>query len=154
MTTFMPRDYPVIEMAIALWSMVPERPQEGDIMATRKPGIGIGLKEANLFLWLLVEGLEAWEFGQLKISNYEPLDPTGQYDPASAYTRYDKHRYCIPMTRLQTVFPSLDLVKVRDPVQAYQPFYTLDTDNNLWLTDRAPFTHEGLIFDKALGVYL
>ena len=153
MTTFAPRDYPIMELAIALDSKPQEQIQEGDIAAMRRPDIGIGLAEANLYLWLLVEGYEHYEWRGLTWPIYEPFDPTGEYD-GSGYTRYDKRRYSIPLARLQQVFPALDLVAARDPAQAYQPFYTIDTDNNLWLTDSTPFDIAGLVFDKENGVYL
>jgi hypothetical protein len=151
---YLPRDYPIAEMALAVYSMAPEHVQEGDIMAARAPDIGIGLKEAKRYLWLLIDGLELFEFGALSAAVYEPFDPTGAYDPHSAYTKFDRARYCVPLERLQTVFPSLDLNRARDEADAYQPFYTIDTDNNLWLTDLTPLPIEGLVFDKVNGVYI
>lgn len=154
MTTFTPREYPTVEIVVCAHSEVPERRQEGDILAVRRPDIGIGLAEAKLYLWLLVQGLAANEYDHLDDSIYEPFDPTGEYDPRSAYPLFDKRRYCIPFTRLQAVFPTLDLSKARDTNDPYQPFYTIDEDNNLWLTDRTPLAAEGLVFDKVNGVYI
>jgi hypothetical protein len=151
---YLPRNYPVAEIGIALWSMVPEHVQEGDILEVRQPDLGIGLKEAKQCLWLLVDGMEQFEYGELKEGLYEPFDATGAYDPPGDYTRFDRNRYCVPLARLQTVFPSLDLNRARDDADAYQPFYTLDTDNNLWLTGLTPLAIEGLVFDKVNGVYL
>lgn len=152
--SFTPREYPTAEIAIALWSMAPERIQEGDIVTWRRPDIGVGLQEHKLYLWMLVDGFEISELPALKMPVWEPFDPTGEYEPSSAYTRYDKRRYNIPLTRLQTVYPALDLNRCRDPNDGYQPFYTIDTDNHLWLTDTTPFQATGLIFDRVEGVYL
>lgn len=154
MSSFSPREYPTVEISIALWNMAPERIQEGDICAWRRPQLGIGLKEAKQWLWLLIDGLEFNEYPELTMAIYEPFDPTGDYTPLSDYTRYEKRRYNIPLARLQTVYPALDLNRCRDLNDAYQPFYTLDTDNNLWLTDTTPFQATGLIFDNINGVYM
>ena len=153
MAIFVPRDYPTMEIAIALWSVLPERVQEGDIVAVRPPGSAIGFKEDKVFLWLLVEGLEANLFEFLTMPVIEPFDATGHYD-GPTYTEFDKRRYCVPMARLKEVYPALDLDKARDPADRYQPFFTLDTDSNFWLTDQPPLTGEGLVFDKVTGVYL
>jgi len=152
MTTFIPRAYPIAEIAIAVESRVPERIQEGDICGVRKPQVGIGLKEASQFLWLLIEGLEANEYSILNTPVYEPFDPTGQYNDAK--TRFDKKRFCVPLARLLQVAPTINLARIRDTADDYQPFYTLDQDDHLWLTDMGPLSHEGLIFDKVTGAYL
>jgi len=153
MVDYKPRSYPTAEVAIALFSGQGERLQEGDITSVRKPQIGIGLKEAKTRLWLLVQGPQYIEYAGLKEKVTEPIDPTRLYED-QAYIKYDKRRFCIPLARLIQVFPTLDLAKARDLGQAYQPFYTLDTENHLWLTDRIPLDTAGLVFDKALGVYL
>lgn len=153
MVDYAPRDYPAAEIAIALWSLLPERLQEGDITAVRKPQIGIGLKEASRFLWLLVEGPEYIEYAGLKEKVTEPIDPTRLYED-QVYIKYDKRRYCIPLERLKIVFPALDLARCRDLDDEYQPFYTLDEESHLWLIDSTPLAIEGLIFDKAIGAYL
>lgn len=153
MTTFAPREYPVIEIAIANWSEAPEHIQEGDICGARRPNIGIGLAEAKMWLWLLVDGFESSELKGLTWPVYEPYDPTGEYD-GPTYIKYDKRRFNIPFARLAELYPSIDLNRCRDINDAYQPFYTLDTDNNLWLTDTTPFQASGLIFDNVMGVYL
>lgn len=152
--SFIPREYPIAEIAIALWELVPERIQEGDLVTWRRPGLGVGGKEHKLFLWLLIEGFEAGDLPMLKTPVWEPFDPTGEYEPASAYTRYDKRRFNIPLTRLKEVYPALDLNRCRDLNDGYQPFYTIDENNHLWLTDSTPFQVTGLIFDRVQGVYL
>ena len=152
--SFTPREYPTAEIAIALWNMAPERIQEGDIVAWRRPGPGVGTKEHELFLWMLIDGLEVSELPALTMPIWEPFDPTGEYEPASAYTLYEKRRYNIPLTRLKTIYPALDLDRCRDLNDGYQPFYTIDADNHLWLTDSTPFQATGLIFDRVEGVYL
>lgn len=151
---FTPRSYPTVEIAIDVENRPPEFKQEGDIATIRPPNIGIGLKEAKNRIWLLVDGLEQLEFSNFHYSVLEPYDATGAYHPHENYTRYDRRRYCVPLDRLQTVFPSLDLNRARDMNDAYQPFFTLDEDNYLWLTDRIPLSVEGLVFDKVIGDYL
>lgn len=153
MTTFAPRSYPVVEVALACWSAAPEHVQEGDIMARRHPQIGIGMNEAKLFLWLLLEGLTAEQYAAWKFPIYEPYDPLGLYEPKTDYTVYDKRRFNIPFSRLSEVV-SIDLVRARNPLDEYQPFYTIDQSNHLWLTDSIPLQVSGLVWDKVLGVYL
>jgi len=153
MPGYVVREYPVMEIAIALWTMVRERVQEGDIVEARRPDIGIGLKEAKSFLWMLVDGEEFWEYMNLKESVYEPYQEDGDYDTSA--TKYDKFRYNIPLSRLEGEIPTLDLDKLRDQNDPYQPFYTIDEDTGLWLTEvHTPFEVKGLIFDKVTGVYL
>ena len=148
-----PRSYPTVEIAIDVENRPPEFKQEGDIATVRPPYIGIGLKEAKNRIWLLVDGLEQLEFGDFHYSVLEPYDPTGAYLPKENYTRFDRRRYCVPLARLHQVF-TIDLNRARDMNDAYQPFYTMDEDNYLWLTDRIPLSIEGLIFDKVIGDYL
>jgi len=146
-----PRAYPTREIAIAVFQKAPEHIQEGDLVTVRPPTAGIGMKEAKLWLWILVDGVGSI---MLDAAVYEPYDPTGIYKPRSNYIRYDKRRYCAPLARIKQLYPALDLDRARDPGDAYQPFYTLDEDSNLWLTDHTPYAAEGLVFDKVKGVYI
>ncbi len=150
--------YPVREIALACFSKPDlngnERIQEGDIVAVRKPNISIGRKEANIYLWLRLEGLEENEMARLADCLYEPNElnvesgvPTGN--------RYDKRRYCIPFDRLKEVYPAFNMEKARDPDVVYQPFLGID-ENDLFyfLTEEPPFSVSGLVFDKQTGEYL
>ena len=150
---FEPRSYPVAEIAIGLDNRAQEFTQEGDIVAIRAPGIGIGLAEAKLWLWILIDGFELYKYDELINPVIEPFDATGAYDPPASYTKFDRRRYCVPLARLNQVL-TIDLNRARDTADEYQPFYSLDQDNHLWLTDRTPLAAEGLIFDKVLGDYI
>jgi len=149
-----PRAYPIREVAISLFSKIPEHIQEGDVVAVRPAQVGIGMKEAGLWLWLLIDGLEESQYTPLTDPVYEPFDPTGIYKPRSAYPVFDKRRFCIPLARIKQLIPTFDLDRARDPNDPYQPFYAMDEDNNLWLTDQTPWQAEGLIFDKETGAYI
>jgi hypothetical protein len=144
-----------MEICLCSSSHVQERFTEGDIVDARRPGPAIGFKEGITRIWLLIQGWEFQVYGNLAQRIGEPFDDSGAYDPmVDTYTMRDKRRYCIPFSRLQSVFPSFDPGQARDLAETYQPFYTLDEDNFFWLTDKSPLPVAGLIFDKANGVYL
>ena len=136
--------------------------QEGDIVEAREPTTGIGLEEAHLYLWLRIQGLEAAEIPRLKLELTEPLvevrdDRVDQYFP-----RFDKRRYSIPLEGLRVVAPFLDVARARNPADPYQPFLPIDLDDDDLRqqhtffpgTAQSPLRHEGLIFDRALQVFL
>lgn len=137
-------EYPVMEIAVSLFYKPDlngaERAQEGDIIACRRPGPGIGLKEAHKFLWMRIQGPDYNDFAQLT----QPVEG------------YEKRRYSIPLENLKVNFyPALDLTRLRDENDLYQPFLVTDTDQPyLYMTDNPPFPVEGLIFDKEAGGYL
>ena len=159
--------YPVQEIAIFLQSKATlasgaERAQEGDIIEVRDPSDGIGLAEAHRYLWLHVEGLETGEYSRLKQNLTEPLtivrdDRVDQYPPV-----FDKRRYSIPLESLEIVAPFFDAARARDPADPYQPVLPIDLDDDdtrfqhvfFTGTARSPLRTEGLIFDKAFGVFL
>jgi len=143
--------YPPVEVAISTVNSTDlaahERKKEGDIMAVRLVGewIGVGTKEISQRLWLRVEGLEHYESMHLIDLNHDP-DPDGEI--------FEKRRYCIPLDRLKEVYPALDIARVRDTADAYQPFLTLDGDNYTFLTEENPLEVSGLVLDKYTGEYL
>jgi len=148
--SFLNPNYPVMEIAISLISYEPlesghERIIEGDIVAVRKPYIGIGNKEAIDFLWLRVEGLEESEF-------YVLTDivesPSGE--------KYDKRRYCIPLEKLEETDSEFDIDIALTPDTIYQPFLILDEDNYTFILEdgHLPLQVSGLIYDKVTGEYL
>lgn len=109
------RDRSPYELALAVRTVhdngVHERVQEGDIVAARKPfGHGeVGRAERAPFLWLRVEG---HQLGDVYLNQRLYVDEV----------RYDKRRYSIPFRRLQQQYPWLDLSRVRDMTDPYQPF--------------------------------
>jgi len=85
---------------------------------------------------------------------------------------HEKRRYCIPLDRLKVVAPWLDLARVRDVSQRYQPFIPIDPE---WpfhrfgteardqhgfqrfpanVVARPPLNVHGLVFDKATMRYI
>jgi len=153
------RSYPTVEIALFLISKELsgagiERGQEGDIIAMRFPLDSIGLKEANDFLWLRINGLDRGNLDRLTDPWGEPLDPLGDYGPANPV--FVKRRYCIPLDRLKAVFPGLDLIKARDRLQVHQPLCPVDTDTPYrFMGAEVPvFDVHGLVYDKALRQYL
>jgi len=145
-------NYPTMEIAISMINAPDnpsgdERMKLGDIIAIRKPVDFIGIKESKLFLWLHIEGLEENAFAVFTQQVFEPTDPeTG--------LRYDKRRYCIPIGRLQVLYPALNQVRARDPDDFYQPFLTIDSEDFEIISADSPYEVSGLVFDKAIGDYL
>lgn len=144
--------YPVMEIAVATESLPDnpsgaERKKVGDIIAIRKSGQAIGTKEGKKYIWMHIEGLEEDEFTALTLQVYEPTDPeTGQ--------PFDKRRYCVPMAKIQEVYPLFDESRALDTDDLYQPFVILDTENYSYISIDPPFQVSGLVWDKALGEYL
>jgi hypothetical protein len=115
------RDRSAVEIALAVRSRSPnaggDHVQEGDIVAVRRPGEGIGRLEQRAFIWLRVDGVDLGEAQTWVEGNTEGLPSA---DPAAI--TYEKRRYCIPLARLKQLLPSLDLARVRDRADPYQPF--------------------------------
>lgn len=145
-------NYPTMEIALSMENAPDnisgaERKKLGDIIAIRAPGNACGIQEAKRYLWLRIEGLEENEFAAFIQQVFEPTDPeTG--------LAFDKRRYCIPLGRLQTIYPALDQVRARDPDDFYQPFIMVDSEDFSFVAADPPFQVSGLIFDKATGDYL
>lgn len=142
-------NYPVMEIAVSLISYSPlesghERIIEGDIVAIRRPNIGVGIQEAINFLWLRIEGLEESEFYRLTDSI------------TTSASDFDKRRYCIPLEKLEEIDNEfdVDLALISDLI--YQPFLTLDEDDYTFILEdgHLPLQVSGLVFDKVTGEYL
>lgn len=162
------RRYATLEVCISTYSRSElskgERAQEGDIVARREPGNGIGTAEAHNFLWLRISGLE--ELGLWKLTDIFTDPPTRPEDRPVVGRRYfalfDKRRFCIPLERLKIVAPWLDLNRVRDRSDPYQPFIPIDLDDDdvrlqhTFLVGAAhrPLEIIGLVFDKVTGRYI
>ena len=133
-----------------------ERVMEGDIVAVRRPrpGDGFGANEAKTRLWVRVEGWDRSRYGALT----RPMLGS-------------KRRYSVPLARLLSVAPWLDLARVRDVADSYQPFLPvsaglewfphrghkqLELATGFHMTElaRLPLRVNGLIFDKQTGLYL
>lgn len=139
------RDYSVREVALCVADCSPingnERKQAGDIITIRKPGLGIGKNEASAYLWLRIEGPDADVLDSLSIALMDYED-----------RHYDKRRYCIPLSKLHK---NINLARVQDTNDIYQPFLPIDEDNLLFLINSRPaLKAEGLVFDKQTGKYL
>jgi len=162
------KNYPIMEIAILCVHQEDhaggERAKIGDIITMRPPHHVIGSEEARRFLWLRLDGLEDAEFAKLKELVQDPpptefkrhmVQHQNDLRESLVLTRYDKRRCCVPLHRLQQVCPWIDLNRVRDPDDYYQPFVVPDTESHFYLAPRpSPLRVEGLVFDKVRGKYL
>jgi len=119
------RDYRVMELSIYCRNKPnlasgTETVKEGDIIGIRTPLGYIGKSEAAQYLWLLVEGLDYSDMLAFKNVFAEGIFPNEIF--------YEKRQYCIPLKRLKEVAPFIDLNRVRDKNDEYQPFLSIDPD--------------------------
>ena len=145
MANFFPREYPVMEVGISCVNSKDHRidcmrRKRGDIIAIRKPHHCIGTKEAKDYLWLRIEGLEK---GAMQALGQKEDDLEVPF----------KRQYFIPMHRLKKVYPALDLNRVYDRDDEYQPFCTLD-ENYRYVTTNKPFQAKGLVQNILTRKYL
>jgi hypothetical protein len=120
-----------------------ERATVGDIILAREPAGYIGTKEADQFLWLKLTSLKDIDvFWDL----FEPNE--------ESEIQYEKRRFCVPLERLKQIYPSLDVARVRNTGDKYQPFLGYDEEGGYLLFNHSPLQIEGLVFDKATGRYL
>lgn len=143
------RSYSVWEVALSVEDGADhaggERKKVGDIIALRRPGVGIGRLEGQTLLWLRLTGLEDSEMRKLK----------SQLVVAGVAQRFDKRRYCIPLHRIAQRIPSFDVARALNLSEWYQPFLMADEDPPYqFLTTTPAFRVEGLVFDKVRGEYL
>lgn len=144
-------NYPVMEIAISLVNYTPlesghERLLVGDIVAVRKPDVGVGRKEVEEYLWLRVEGLEEGEL-QILVESIT----------TSAGEQFDKRRYGIPLEKIKEIDPDFDVDLALEDDRIYQPFLVVDYDEGYYfiLEDgQQPFQTSGLIFDKETQEYI
>ena len=121
----------IMEVAIALQNAPDdpggERMKEGDIIALRLPALSVGQAEGKLFLWLRLDALiERSQFDLLTDMVREPGPVTGVI--------FDKRRYCIPLARIQILYPAFNLTRARDPDDLYQPFLYVDPEDYKYTT--------------------
>lgn len=133
-----------MEAAVSVLTRKPfnnERVVSGDIVAIRRPSRGVGFRELSEFLWLRLTGPEVDQLSRLSVS----LEEAGVV--------FDKRRFCIPLDRLPA---GVDLARIADPADAYQPFLPVDEETGLWLEGaaRAPLKVAGLVCDKTTGLFL
>lgn len=152
------REYPVMEIAIAAVNR-PDHQNErlipGDIISVRKPHFVIGTGEGSRVLWMLADGIEQMNWGNLSTSNYD-MD-ISYINPDYSGERFDKRRYYIPFNRLKKVYPSFDINRAVNENDLYQPFITIDfSDSGYWyyLAKQKPLDVHGLVFDKVKGDFL
>ena len=88
-----------------------ERAKEGDIVGIRRDDApAVGLKENSNLLWMRIDGEDSSFIGRLADLNKEGVN------------RFDKRQYCIPLKRIKEIYPWVDLNRIRDPNDIYQPF--------------------------------
>ena len=119
-----------------------ERLKLGDIIVARPPKNYIGFGQMYRSIWIPVEGLEEGEMNQLESRIVEDG------------VNFDKRRYCVPLLRLKEIVPSFKVNRALDSTDLYQPFLTLDEETGIIFRVDPPLEAQGLIWDKARGVYL
>ena len=142
------REYPIREVFLCSdnhrnLASGAERMKEGDIINVRSPHGSCGFGSMARGLWLLIEGPDTSVMDRLKDINTTETDDVGG-------VIYDKRRYSIPFNRLPDF---IDLARVRDPGDIYQPFVGVATDTTEFLMPLPPLRVEGLVFDKVTGQY-
>lgn len=118
-----------------------ERAKEGDIVATRPPGSRIGTKEGKLFLWLRLDDLTYEQYVLAQV-----LEEDG--------VRYDKRRFCIPLSRLEQLDSNFSPSRTRDQDDMYQPYLTVDEETYEFVSIGSAFQAQGLVYDKVTQSYL
>lgn len=113
----------VKEVCLAARDFGPGRAQAGDIIDIRTPKGSIGVKEGKDFIWLLIEERELPSRAELR---------------AEAGTEKFKFRFCLPPAQLKILLPRLDLGRLADPDDWYQP--CLDCDPQTGLARRRHLT--------------
>lgn len=132
-----------------------DRVQTGDVTAVRNRGSGIGGSTLATYLYLLVNGLERLEMERLTHSVGEPFREDGEYDPdlRPGSKRLDRHRYCVPFDRLKEYVPRIDVARILDVTDPYQPFMPVN-DDNLFITPEPPLNVRGLVWDKVFTRFI
>jgi len=156
------KDYGPREAAVLVKGYLPhsfesERATEGDIVAMRNLHHGIGFAEMANYLWLRLEGLDRTDMDFLSTVGVEPPDAMDRLEEIDHSTILftDKKRFSIPLARLKLVAPWIDLDRVRDPDDIYQPFIQVDEETGSYIRGtREPLSVHGLVFDKTLGSFL
>lgn len=79
------------------------RAQAGDIIDIRDPIGGIGLKEGKDYLWILLDESVIPKLSELRDS-------------------LQRYRFQVPLAAIKNRFPQVDLARLDDPNDWYQPF--------------------------------
>lgn len=124
---------PIVEIAVSVNNRGPGRVQEGDISVVRKPSIGIGLNEMRWYLWLWIE-----------------LGDIPALILADGYHEH-KRRYAIDMFTLKKIRPDIDMGRVTDTFECYQPFVSVDRQTGLFQRLPESLPGQDLIIDKQTG---
>ena len=120
------------------------RANEGDIITVRVPRGCIGRKERSSFLWVHIDGLTSDD------RHLKGCDRVNETDKSVRA----KRRYSVPLDRLKAVVPTLDLARVRDLNDEYQPFLTIDARTGDCKLVGTPLNMAGLVYDKLMGTYI
>lgn len=133
-----------------------ERAKEGDIITVRKRVHLVGRhdRESKIVLWLYLQGLHYEEMYLLKSRGWDSKSLWDDMVGKDNKDRFEKRRFSIPLKRLKQLCPRIDLNRVRDINDTYQPFAVIDEDNQHFLIPAKPFDVEGLVYDKVTGNYL
>jgi hypothetical protein len=132
----------IVEIALSLedyGTASVRRKKQGDILEARPPSTGVGMGEMTRFVWGRVDVSEA--------TAAILLDGTEVY----------KRRYYIPLNRLKQAWeaaggPVVDVARLLDPTDAYQPCIPVDPLTGLWLPGQAIVLNgSGLIYDRTTG---
>ncbi len=135
------QEYPIREVLISGTSRRPfgaERMQEGDIITIRKPAGGCGSGAMSVGIWLWVQGPDTSVLDRFKDMITTETDEVDGLN-------FEKRRFQIPLNRLPE---NIDLARVRNPSDRYQPFLLPDWDTGRFLTEPSPLPVVGLVFDK------
>jgi len=140
-------DFPIRQVALFIGNRSDasrERLREGDILCSKNPVYFDGglTRGSRQFLWLLLSGLPRTQMDMLKMSNSPVPEET---------LRYEKKRFSIPFSRLPAL---VDLARVRDPKDEYQPFMPIDFDTGRHLIKTPPLDVHGLVYDKVQMKFL
>lgn len=105
--------------------------EEGDILGVRDPKGGIGLKEGKDFIWVIMDSSDMPSGSLRNESNSSP-------------------KYNLPLSKLQEKFPELDLTRLRDEADHYQPLFDTDPSTGLHRKQNLPKAFSRSIADKEL----
>lgn len=108
----------------------PHRAKAGDIIVVRQAVGAIGKKEQGSYLWITIDVSDVRIVAGLN----EPDVDAGE-----------KRRFSIPLQRLKSIMSSLDLERVANPKDNYQPFVSV-SGSRMTSTQDVPLTN--LINDK------
>lgn len=117
----------------------PHRAKAGDIVCVRPPTHAIGLLEQASLLWITVDIPDPRIISDI---TQPRIDASGRLA--------EKRRFRVPLTRLKTLMSAMDLDRVANPTDNYQPFVGVRTvGHNIVMDHKTPIPITGLFEDKA-----